>query len=139
MRWFLTISLLITLLAAGTQSYKPARTASATRGAVSTELLRSASKALSKGIMTAALMFGGTQKAFADNDIPIYFGVGCFWHVQHEFVEAEKKLLGRGDMEVTSYAGYAGGKAGAKEGKVRSAIRLSESVSAVRLHHELCH
>ena len=80
------------------------------------------------------------ELAAADDEVvDVYFGCGCFWHVQHEFVEAEKKLLGRGDMEVTSYAGYAGGKAGAKEGKVRSATRPSESVSAVRLHHKLCH
>lgn len=48
----------------------------------------------------------------------VYFGCGCFWHVQHEFVEAERKLLGRDDMELTSYAGYAGGNAGASNGKV---------------------
>ena len=40
----------------------------------------------------------------------VYFGVGCFWHVQHEFVNAEKLILGRSDKQVTSYAGYAGGK-----------------------------
>ena len=35
--------------------------------------------------------------------------MGCFWHVQHEFVEAEKKILGRTNSEVTSLTGYAGG------------------------------
>lgn len=50
--------------------------------------------------------------------IDCYFGCGCFWHVQHEFVEAEKKILGRSDDEITSRAGYAGGKAGALDGKV---------------------
>lgn len=39
----------------------------------------------------------------------VYFGVGCFWHVQHEFVEAEKSILNRQNNELTSYAGYAGG------------------------------
>lgn len=39
----------------------------------------------------------------------VYFGVGCFWHIQHEFVEAERKLLGRSDKELTSRTGYAGG------------------------------
>lgn len=37
---------------------------------------------------------------------------------QHEFVEAERKILGRSDDEITSRAGYAGGKAGALNGKV---------------------
>lgn len=50
--------------------------------------------------------------------IEVWFGCGCFWHVQHELVDAEKKLLGRSDGELTSRAGYAGGKAGAKDGKV---------------------
>lgn len=30
-----------------------------------------------------------------------YFGLGCFWHVQHEFVEKEKNLLQRSDNEIT--------------------------------------
>mmetsp|Transcript_41672 Transcript_41672/g.61171 ORF Transcript_41672/g.61171 Transcript_41672/m.61171 type:complete len:317 (+) Transcript_41672:48-998(+) len=50
--------------------------------------------------------------------IDVYFGCGCFWHVQHEFVEAEKKILGRTDEQLTARAGYAGGKAGALDGKV---------------------
>ncbi len=50
--------------------------------------------------------------------IDCYFGCGCFWHVQHEFVEAERKILGRSDDQITSRAGYAGGKAGASDGKV---------------------
>lgn len=44
---------------------------------------------------------------------------GCFWHAQHEFVEAERTILGRKDDELTARAGYAGGKLGAGEnGKV---------------------
>lgn len=40
----------------------------------------------------------------------VYFGVGCFWHIQHEFIQAERDLLGRSDDQLTSLAGYAGGK-----------------------------
>ena len=43
--------------------------------------------------------------------IDVYFGCGCFWHVQHEFVVAEQKILGRSDDELTARAGYAGGRA----------------------------
>jgi hypothetical protein len=39
----------------------------------------------------------------------VYFGVGCFWHIQHEFVAAERDLLGRSDRELTALTGYAGG------------------------------
>jgi len=41
--------------------------------------------------------------------VEVYFGLGCFWHMQHEFVSAEKNYLFRTDDELTSYAGYAGG------------------------------
>jgi len=48
----------------------------------------------------------------------VYFGVGCFWHVQHEFIAAEQTLLGRKDNELTSLTGYAGGLKADKEGRV---------------------
>lgn len=53
-----------------------------------------------------------------DEEIEVYFGCGCFWHVQHEFVEAERTILGRSDDALTARSGYAGGTAGAKNGKV---------------------
>mmetsp|Transcript_24643 Transcript_24643/g.58301 ORF Transcript_24643/g.58301 Transcript_24643/m.58301 type:complete len:366 (+) Transcript_24643:94-1191(+) len=59
-----------------------------------------------------------TAAGNGDNLIDVYFGCGCFWHVQHEFVEAEKTILGRSDKQVTSRAGYAGGNLGMKDGKV---------------------
>ena len=56
----------------------------------------------------------GTSAAADDDEelVPVYFGCGCFWHVQHEFVEAERNLLGRTDSQLTARAGYAGGRAG---------------------------
>jgi peptide methionine sulfoxide reductase MsrA len=53
-----------------------------------------------------------------DEIVDVYFGCGCFWHVQHEFVEAERRILGRSDSELTSRAGYAGGRGGMKDGRV---------------------
>ena len=68
---------------------------------------------------TAALAVASPFAAVAEEEsIPVYFGCGCFWHVQHEFVEAERKILGRKDSQLTALAGYAGGNAGAKNGKV---------------------
>jgi hypothetical protein len=69
----------------------------------------------------AALIAGTTIRIPNDNDNAaafaatppledVYFGVGCFWHIQHEFIQAERDLLGRGDAQLTSLAGYAGGK-----------------------------
>jgi peptide methionine sulfoxide reductase MsrA len=43
----------------------------------------------------------------------VYFGNGCFWGRQHEFVSLEKEILNRSNEEVRSLAGYAGGKRGA--------------------------
>ncbi|KAL7484889.1 hypothetical protein ACHAW6_010500 [Cyclotella cf. meneghiniana] len=59
-------------------------------------------------------------RAVADDDSlqQVYFGAGCFWHVQHEFVAAERNLLGRKDDELTSRAGYAGGLKTDDEGRV---------------------
>jgi hypothetical protein len=54
----------------------------------------------------------------------VYFGVGCYWHIQHEFVEAERKLLNRDDAQLTSRTGYAGGKATDKEGRVRNDMKM---------------
>lgn len=48
----------------------------------------------------------------------IYFGNGCFWHSQYEFVKAEREILGRSDMELTTRTGYAGGTSTDKEGRV---------------------
>lgn len=34
-------------------------------------------------------------------EVDVYFGIGCFWHVQHEFVEAERRILNRPDDKIT--------------------------------------
>merc|ERR1712086_1111928 len=44
-----------------------------------------------------------------DDTVDVYFGLGCFWHMQHEFIEAERSLLNRTDAELTAVTGYAGG------------------------------
>lgn len=66
--------------------------------------------------------------AAPEKEIEVYFGCGCFWHVQHELVEAERKILGRSDAQLTTRAGYAGGKAGSKDGKVcyHNALSISD-------------
>jgi peptide methionine sulfoxide reductase MsrA len=69
----------------------------------------------------AAVALSNPQPSFAvaDSDlVDVYFGVGCYWHIQHEFVEAERRFLSRADSELTSRTGYAGGTATDKEGRV---------------------
>jgi len=52
------------------------------------------------------------------DDLLIYVGAGCFWHVQHEMIVAEQKILGRDGKTYTSVAGYAGGTKIGEESKV---------------------
>jgi hypothetical protein len=60
----------------------------------------------------------------------VYFGVGCFWHIQHEFVEAERELLGRGDTQLSARTGYAGGtKVDTKEGGARVCYHNSNNIA----------
>lgn len=48
----------------------------------------------------------------------IYFGSGCFWGRQKEFVDAERDLLGRSAPDISAVVGYAGGKKAGPDGKV---------------------
>lgn len=75
-------------------------------------------RAFAAQLATAAALAVSARPAFAEEEplMDVYFGCGCFWHVQHEFVEAERKILGRKDDGITARAGYAGGIAGAGEG-----------------------
>lgn len=41
--------------------------------------------------------------------VQVYFGCGCFWHMQHEFVSEEMTKLCRKDGNLTSRVAYAGG------------------------------
>ncbi|KAL9186436.1 hypothetical protein ACHAXT_005674 [Thalassiosira profunda] len=73
------------------------------------------------GGAAAMATLGATPGRSLAADAPqeeVYFGAGCFWHVQHEFVQAERNLLGRKDNELTSLTGYAGGTKAGSEGRV---------------------
>lgn len=70
------------------------------------------------GLVTVAQVPPAPAAAAEEELIDVYFGCGCFWHVMHEFVEAERRILHRSDDQLTARAGYAGGVAGALNGKV---------------------
>mmetsp|Transcript_32754 Transcript_32754/g.104399 ORF Transcript_32754/g.104399 Transcript_32754/m.104399 type:complete len:271 (-) Transcript_32754:146-958(-) len=65
------------------------------------------SSSLSSFVLSLATLTAAAKEE--DDAQEMYFGVGCFWHVQHEFAALEKSLLGRKDPTAT--AGYAGGLA----------------------------
>ena len=46
----------------------------------------------------------------ADPTVKIYFGAGCFWHVQHELVGEEVAALKRSPAQISAVSGYAGGQ-----------------------------
>jgi len=53
-----------------------------------------------------------------DENVSIFLGAGCFWHYQHEFVEAERKILNRTDEQLTSLTGYGGSTKQGTKGEV---------------------
>jgi hypothetical protein len=73
---------------------------------------------LQQSIAGAAAALTLPRSATASDLQDVYFGAGCFWHVQHEFVLAERNLLNRKDSELTSRTGYAGGSKTDDEGRV---------------------
>jgi len=68
-----------------------------------------------------------SARAIGDVEVPslastglesVYFGAGCFWHMQHEFAVAEREKLGRKVKDLTAKTGYAGGTRTDAEGRV---------------------
>lgn len=49
------------------------------------------------------------SEAESKEDLEVYFGAGCFWHVQKAINQAEEDLLGRSEANITGITGYAGG------------------------------
>lgn len=78
-----------------------------------------------------------TTRSSDEDTIGIFFGCGCFWHVQHELVMAEMKILGRSRSELTAYVGYAGGSGTGPEGKV--CYHGSDDDYSRRGHTEVVH
>lgn len=87
----------------------------ATASALRPPLLRpnsSRRNALRLAAAAAIPAFAGasTQPAAAEETVKLYFGAGCFWHVQHEFVGEEVAALKRSGAQITAVSGYAGGR-----------------------------
>jgi len=69
-------------------------------------------------LLLASLDSRKTARADSGNSMQVYFGAGCFWHIQHEFIDQEKRSLGRDGLRLTSLTGYAGGKSIGEKGRV---------------------
>lgn len=86
--------------------------------AVATPVPQWARALLAALAVVAVVATGGPRAARADSDVNVFFGQGCFWHVQHDIVRKEMKDLKRDGSSVTALAGYAGGKEVGKKGNV---------------------
>jgi hypothetical protein len=96
------------------------------RSALGSMLATTAAALLVSNHEAAAAAYVATPSLGTD----VYFGVGCFWHIQHEFVEAEREILGRGDTELSARTGYAGGtKVDTKEGAPRVCYHNSNNIA----------
>lgn len=70
-----------------------------------------ASVAAAPAVPSASLEASSSTDS-SDNTTPIYFGNGCFWGRQKDFVDVEK-ALGREGGKISAITGYAGGAKGA--------------------------
>ena len=87
---------------------------------------------------SAAASFAAASSAAAPSYPTVYFGNGCFWGRQYDFVEAETKQLGRRPEQLTSVTGYAGGARGAApDGRVCYYYASDASVYERRGHAEV--
>jgi peptide methionine sulfoxide reductase MsrA len=66
----------------------------------------------------AAATSSACLPAHAAETVKVYFGAGCFWHVQHELFGEEIGSLQRSPMQATVVTGYAGGRGQSADGRV---------------------
>jgi peptide methionine sulfoxide reductase MsrA len=67
----------------------------------------------------ATVLVGSSRPAHAEGgQVQLYFGQGCFWHLQHDIVKEEVDVLGRKGGDITALAGYAGGNKVGDKGRV---------------------
>jgi len=80
--------------------------------------LSEAAALASSVILLSVVDPGRALAAQEEEEEEVYFGAGCFWHVQHEMTNAERTILGRTTDKFTSRTGYAGGTRADPEGRV---------------------
>ena len=88
-----------------------------------------ASSATVQGVSSEA---SSSSTDINDNTTPIYFGNGCFWGRQKDFVDVEK-ALGREGGKISAITGYAGGAKGA--GLAPSAVYVHVLLDLICAHH----
>ncbi len=77
-----------------------------------------ASEALKLVAVTASLASLALSASASDAVEPVYFGNGCYWGRQYDFVKTEQTKLGRTEKDISAVVGYAGGRKVSPSGKV---------------------
>ncbi len=77
-----------------------------------------ASEALKLVAVTATLASLALSASASDAVEPVYFGNGCYWGRQYDFVKTEQTKLGRTEKDISAVVGYAGGRKDSPSGKV---------------------
>mmetsp|Transcript_27695 Transcript_27695/g.89095 ORF Transcript_27695/g.89095 Transcript_27695/m.89095 type:complete len:252 (+) Transcript_27695:89-844(+) len=89
-------------------------------------------------IAVALVGLHGLVGDFRASAVPVYFGSGCFWGRQHDFVEDfERTALRRADGDVTAVGGYAGSARAGADGTVCYENPLNHSVYTDLGHAEV--
>jgi hypothetical protein len=109
-----------TVLSTGNPTKKPEQVASTTTSRRSwlNTVIATTSAAIAGHAALATSPSSVAAATTTSSEEKVYFGVGCFWHIQHEFIQAERDLLQRNDKQLTSLTGYAGGKSIGDQGQV---------------------
>lgn len=81
-------------------------------------MLFSLSVACSAAPVAAAPVGAVPAPATAEDQLKIYFGAGCFWHVQHELFQEELGILQRNGIQISARTGYAGGSRLGPDGRI---------------------
>ena len=84
--------------------------------------------ALAVGAVAASQSNALPALAADSKPVKVYFGAGCFWHVQHEFTMEEMSTLKRSSSQISAVSGYAGGQRLGDGGKVCCELK------AARIH-----
>ena len=70
--------------------------------------------------------------------VKVYFGAGCFWHVQHELTMEEMSTLKRSSSQISAVSGYAGGQRLGDGGKVCCELKAAQLHGPRRRHSAAC-
>jgi len=75
-------------------------------------------RSLLAALAVVAAVVGSPRVARAEASVDVFFGQGCFWHVQNVFVKKEAAELKRDGSAITALVGYAGGNEVGSAGQV---------------------